>query len=59
MFAIPNLTAHDTPQGSQVWLFVPAKYLKGGDYRVDLKATGKGSRYEEFNSYAFRIVEAK
>lgn len=59
LFAISNLTAESTPSGPQVRLFVPIKYLKRGDYQIDLSASNNNGRNEQINSYAFRVLETK
>lgn len=59
LFTIPNLTARDTPSGPQVWLFVPAKYLKRGDYQIDLSSLGRDEAYTEEGAYSFRVVDER
>ena len=54
LFAIQNLAAQDTPDGPQIQLFVPAKYLKRGDYQIDLSVADNN---QEPGGYAFRVVE--
>ena len=56
LFAIPRVTARNTSEGPQVWLFVPGKYLKRGDYQIDLSVSGKN---EESEGYAFRVIDAR
>ncbi|MET0621846.1 MAG: hypothetical protein ABW250_02590 [Pyrinomonadaceae bacterium] len=59
LFVVEDLTAQNTPEGPQVQLLVPAKYFKPGDYQISLSALNRGGSYEEVNSYALRVIEAK
>jgi len=59
LFAISNLTAESSPNGPQIRLFVPIKYLKRGDYQIDLSASRSKGRNEQINSYVFRVLETK
>lgn len=59
LFAVPNLTAQNTADGPQVHLLVPAAYFKPGDYQINLSALNKNGGYEDLNSYALRVVEAR
>ncbi|HWS99941.1 MAG TPA: hypothetical protein VN256_06825 [Pyrinomonadaceae bacterium] len=54
LFAIQNLAAQNTLDGPQIQLFVPAKYLKRGDYQIDLSVSDNN---QEPGGYAFRVVE--
>jgi hypothetical protein len=56
LFAIPDLTAQNTPDGPQVHLLVPASYFKPGDYQIGLSALNKSGAYEEITSYALRVT---
>lgn len=55
LFAVSGLTPRDTPAGPQVWLLVPARYFKRGDYQIDLRVAGDGGY--EVNSYGLRVLE--
>lgn len=59
LFAIQDLTAQNTPDGPQIQLLVPAKYFRPGDYQISLSVFNKSGSYEEVNSYALRVIEAK
>jgi hypothetical protein len=54
LFAVQDLAAQNTPDGPQIQLFVPAKYLKRGDYQIDLSVADTN---QEPDGYAFRVVE--
>lgn len=56
LFAVPGLTPRDTPAGPQVWLLVPARYFKRGDYQIDLRVAGDGGG-DVVNSYGLRVLE--
>lgn len=59
LFAAPNLTAQNTPDGPQVHLLVPAKYFRPGDYQISLSLLNNSGSYEEINSYALRVLETR
>lgn len=59
LFAVEGLKAQNNSEGPQVQLLVPAKYFRPGDYRISLSVSNKGGTYEEVNSYALRVIEAK
>ena len=59
LFAVQDLTAQNTSEGPQVQILVPAKYFRPGDYQISLSVFNKSRIYEEVNSYALRVLEAK
>jgi hypothetical protein len=59
LFAIQDLMARETPSGPQVWLFVPVKYFRHGDYQIDLGGLGGDGAYTEDDSYSFRVIDEK
>ena len=59
LFAVSNLTAQDTPNGPQIRLLIPVKYLKPGDYQVDLSVAKETGGYDQVNSYAFRVADTR
>lgn len=59
LFAVQALIAQDTSEGPQVHLLMPAKYFRPGDYQISLSVLNKSETYEEVNSYALRVIEAK
>jgi anti-sigma-K factor RskA len=56
LFAISNLTAQNTPDGSQLWLFVPARYLRRGDYQIDVSRLMGDGTYQNDGTYFFRVT---
>jgi hypothetical protein len=56
LFIISDLPVQNTPDGPQVWLFVPTKYLKRGDYQINGSLLGKDGTYVEDNAYSFRVT---
>lgn len=59
LLAVPNLTGRNTPDGPQIWLLVPSKYFKPGDYQISLRAVNADGSEEEVNGYTLRVVESK
>jgi hypothetical protein len=59
LLAVPNLTVRNTPDGPQIWLLVPSKYFRPGDYQISLRAVNADGSEEEVNRYTLRVVEGK
>jgi len=51
-----RLKAHVTPQGPQVFLFVPSQLLKAnGDFTIHVEGVTTSGQLENFNDYQFRV----
>ena len=59
LFAISNLTAQKMLDDSQIRLFVPARYLKRGDYQIDLNRLMDDGTYQNASTYLFRNTESR
>lgn len=44
-------------RGASVWLSVPAKLLTRGDYQIQLSGETSTGRYENIDTYYFRVAE--
>lgn len=58
LFAVSNLSARDTPEGTQLRLLVPVGYFRGGDYQIALGRAAVGGTYAPEGSYTFRVTNA-
>jgi hypothetical protein len=59
LFAISDLRVQNTPDGPQVWLFMPTKYLKPGDYQINGSSLSKDGTYAQDSAYSFRVNAAR
>lgn len=57
LFTVPDLSPRDTPDGPQIWLLIYARYLKDGDYQIDLNRSDSGGEYHQYGTYAFRVID--
>lgn len=59
LFAVSDLPTQNTTDGPQIWILVPTKYLKRGDYQINGSGMGKDGVYVEDNAYSFRVTAGR